>query len=348
MPVRNWRFFPLGLVGLLACSVSLFCLQQLRSSAQYLIAQPSIKLKPSAMGTVSTPPLRLVLVKFPVGLDTQIWGSKAQPGDRAALLKAIDYSLRYLQTAKAVEEYQKYPIIGISRERVQQSLKRFRELVATNQSPLRLQKAVEQEFAFYQAIGKDGQGTAAFTGYFEPVHKASRIPTATFRYPLFRLPSNFATWPKPHPTRSQLEGADGLQYSSNQLNQLELVWLADRLEAFLVQVQGSARLQLTDGTMMTVGYAGATDYPYTGIGRELVKDGKLKLEDLTLPAVVQYFQQNPQDLNVYLPRNQRFVFFKETGGSPALGRLNVPVTPERSIATDKVLFPEGALALIQT
>jgi membrane-bound lytic murein transglycosylase A len=129
---------------------------------------------------------------------------------------------------------------------------------------------------------------------------------------------------------------------------LELVWLRDRLQAFLIQVQGSARLQLTDGGTLTVGYAGRTDYPYTGIGRELVKDGKMRLEDLTLPALVKYFQTVPQDLNRYLPRNQRFVFFKDTQGTAATGSLGVPVTAERSIATDKSLMPPGALALIQT
>jgi membrane-bound lytic murein transglycosylase A len=126
------------------------------------------------------------------------------------------------------------------------------------------------------------------------------------------------------------------------------VWLPDRLEAFLVQVQGSARLQLTDGTVMTIGVAGHTNQPYTGIGRELVKDGKLRLEDLNLPNVVQYFRQHPDELDTYLPRNRRFVFFQNTQGAPAMGSLGVPVTAERSIATDKSLMPPGAIALIQT
>jgi membrane-bound lytic murein transglycosylase A len=99
---------------------------------------------------------------------------------------------------------------------------------------------------------------------------------------------------------------------------------------------------------MTIGYAGNTDYPYVGIGRELVKAGKIKPEELTLPAVVQYFKDHPDELDVYLPKNQRFVFFQPTGGSPATGSLGVPVLPERSIATDKSLFPPGALAVIQT
>jgi membrane-bound lytic murein transglycosylase A len=264
------------------------------------------------------------------------------------LLAAIDHSLRYLSTEKAAQDYRRLALPGITRDRVRRSLQRFRQLVVQSQSVEALQAAVEREFAFYQATGKDGQGTVGFTGYFEPIHEASRVRTKEFAYPIFRLPPDFSSWRKPHPTRAQLEGTDGLQFTKGPLKGLELVWLRDRLEAFLIQVQGSARLLMTDGSTKTIGYAGNTDYPYIGIGRELVKAGKIKLEDLTLPAVLQYFKDHPDELDVYLPRNQRFVFFKPTGGSPATGSLGVPVLPERSIATDKSLFPPGALAVIQT
>ena len=276
-------------------------------------------------------------------LDEQLW---QRFGDRKALLNAIDYSLRYLQTAQAVRAYQKYPVKGVTRDRVDRSLRRFRQLILSSRSAQQLQTAVEREFVFYRSTGKDNQGTVSFTGYFEPVHTASRVRTADYRYPLYRAP-NIATW-NPHPTRVELEGKDGLQSDKGRLRGLELVWLNDRLEAFLVQVQGSARLQLTDGTTMTIGVAAHTNQPYTGIGRELVKDGKLRLEDLNLPNVVQYFQQHPNELDLYLPRNRRFVFFQNTQGAPATGSLGVPVTAERSIATDKSLMPPGAIALIQT
>jgi membrane-bound lytic murein transglycosylase A len=295
-------------------------------------AVPALRLQPQ----VSLPP------------DQQLFrGMDGRSGDRSTLLRAIDQSLRYLNTNKAAADYGKLKLAGISRERVRRSVVRFRQLLVQAKSPEALQAAVNREFVWYQASGKDGQGTVGFTGYFEPVHTASPIPTAEYRYPLFRLPVGFASWPKPHPSRLQLEGANGLQFGTSPLKGRELVWLRDRLEAFLIQVQGSARLNLTNGGTMTVGYAGHTEHPYVGIGRELVKDGKLRPEDLTLPNVIAYFQQNPADLDVYLPRNQRFVFFTETGGAPALGSLGVPVSPERSIATDKSLFPPGALAAIQ-
>jgi membrane-bound lytic murein transglycosylase A len=291
--------------------------------------------QPAAVPLVQSSPM------LDVGLDDRVLR------DRTSLLKAIDHSLAYLQTPKAAETYQKYPVKGVTRDRVERSLRRFRSLLMQAKSGSALQRAVQQEFTVYQSIGKDGQGTVGFTGYFEPIHTASRVRTAEFRYPLFRLPTDFATWKTPHPTRLELEGANGLK-SDGKLKGLELAWMRDRLEAFLIQVQGSARLNLTDGTKMTIGVAGLTNQPYTGIGRELVKDGKIKLKDLQLPTVINYFKKNPADLDVYLPRNQRFVFFRDTNGAPALGSLNVPVTAERSIATDKSLMPPGALALIRT
>lgn len=280
-----------------------------------------------------------------LGLDDQLWEAN---GDRVALLTAIDYSLAYLQTAEAAVAYEQYPVSGITRGRVRRSLERFRQLLVECRSAAELRTAVLQEFELYQSVGSDGQGTVDFTGYFEPVYPASRTPTAEYRYPLYRMPPDLEQWARPHPSRRQLEGEDGLRGTQGRLQGLELVWLRDRLEAYLVQVQGSARLQLTDGSMMSIGYAGRTDYPYVSIGRELVNDGKFREEELTLPMVIEYFQTNPAALNTYLPRNDRFVFFRETTGTPATGSLSVPVTAERSIATDKTLMPPGALALIHT
>jgi membrane-bound lytic murein transglycosylase A len=291
-------------------------------------------------------PMSQELQSFQPGLLTD--ESLAALSQRQTLLAAIARSLDYLQTPAAVEDYRQYPVSGITRDRVQRSLERFRQLVLAHPDPAQLQIAVLREFDLYQATGTDGAGTVEFTGYFEPTYRASRVRTAEYQYPLYRLPPNLAQWAQPHPTRVQLEGTDGLQGSAGLLNGLELVWLSDRLQAFLVQVQGSARLQLTDGSTMTVGYAGRTEYPYTSLGRQLVNDGKFTLEELSLPVLIQYFEQNPADLDLYIPRNNRFVFFQETRGAAAIGSLGVPVTAERSIATDKSLMPPGALALIHT
>lgn len=281
----------------------------------------------------------------PLGYDPQLWHRSGGSGDWRSLLQAIDYSLHYLETPEAIAAYAQYPVAGVTRDRVQRSLRRFRQMVRTSSTPAALQAAIERKFTLYQASGYDAAGTVDFTGYFEPTYSASRQPTAEYRYPLYRRPP-LESWPLPHPTRAELEGSDGLQASQGLLRGLELVWLSDRLEAFLIQVQGSARLNLTDGSEMSVGYAGRTEYDYTSLGRALVTAGRVAEADLTLPILIEYFRQFPAELDTYLPLNQRFVFFRETYGSPPTGSLSVPVTAGRSIATDKTLMPPGALALI--
>ncbi len=277
-------------------------------------------------------------------LDEVIYG---EIPEKNALISAIARSLQYLQTANAAAAYQNYQVAGITRDRVIKSLQRFRELLLKTNSATELQQAIEREFVLYQSIGKDNKGSVLFTAYYEPLYAASRVPTAEYRYPVYRLPPDFNSWPKPHPTREELEGADGLQGAKGKLRGLELFWFRDRFEPYLTQIQGSAKLQLPDGTQTTIGYAGNTAYNYKSIGRELVDDGKLPQEGVTMPTILDYFQKHPQELNIYIPRDRSFVFFQENHGQPAQGSINVPLTAERSIATDKSLMPPGALALIR-
>lgn len=278
-----------------------------------------------------------------LGRDDQLWKK-----DRVALLQAVDLSLRYLNSPNAARAYRNYPVQGITLERVRRSLLRFRTLVTQSPNAAALQAAVKRDFVFYQSVGNDNQGNVHFTGYFEPIYRASRRRTAEYRYPLYRKPSNFSRWSKPHPTRSQLEGSDGLGNNSL-LKGSELVWFKNRLEAYLVQIQGSAKLQLTDGTTISLSFDGNTDYPYVSLGKELVQDGIFQPGELTLPVLIDYFKKNPDALDRYVPRNNRFIFFRETSATAkATGSIGVPVIAERSIATDKSLMPPGALAVFVT
>jgi membrane-bound lytic murein transglycosylase A len=314
----------------------------------------AVAIAPLLMGQIPAKalPLRVMNpqeVPSNLGKDSQLWQlPDGSIGDKTKLLKALNQSLNYLDTSASQAAYRNYPVPGVTHARVRRSVLRFRTLLQAATSPTALAAAVRKEFDFYESVGKDNQGTVDFTGYFEATYRASRVRTADYRYPLYRTPTNFANWSQPHPTRLQLEGADGLQSSKGKLRGQEMVWLRDRLEAYLVQVQGSARLTLTDGKIMTIGVSSKTNYPYISIGKELVKAGKVRLEDLSLPFLIQYFQAHPTELDEYIPRNQRFIFFQETNGAPATGNLGVPVTAERSIATDKSIMPPGALAILQT
>lgn len=286
-------------------------------------------------------PVALEAIAYP---DDDLWCDC----NRQALTAAIDQSLRYLDTDKAAADYQRLQIPGFSRERVRRSLVRFRELLHQAEDPDELQRLVQREFTFYQSVGTDGAGTVDFTAYFEPTYQASPVRTETFRYPLYRRPPGLEQWRSPHPTRLELEGEDGIPPAHSPLLGQELVWLPSRLQAYLVQVQGSGRLQMPDGSQMTVGFDGNTDYPYVSLGKELVNDGIFSLETLTLPKLIEYFETHPEKLSDYIPRNDRFIFFRATNGAPPTGSLGRPVTPRRSIATDKSLMPPGAIALIST
>lgn len=282
-----------------------------------------------------------------LGVDDKLWGN---PSDKAILIQSIDNSLRYLNTPTAMRFYdhysQQYP--QFTRERVIASLTRFKELIRTASTPENLNLAIKNEFTLYRSVGQDQGGTVLFTGYFQPVYPASRTPTHEYRYPLYRRPDNFSEWIKPHPTRVQLEGEDGLLGNDSILSGYELVWLKDRFDAYLVQIQGSAELQLTDGSLLKVGFDGNTDYPYVSISKALVGDGKIPQIEISLPRVIEYFEAHPEELNTYIPLNNRFIFFQETPDQPPTGSIGVPVMSERSIATDKTIFPAGGLAILQT
>lgn len=224
-----------------------------------------------------------------------------------------------------------------SRAMIMRSLARL-QTFANARSEAQFRNYMRRDFVLWQAAPG-----VHFTGYFEPVYEARLRPEGRFRWPLYRLP-DLKNWPRPHPTRLQLEGADGTR-PSPLLHGYVLAYLPDRLQAYLVQVQGSARLKMPDKTI-SIGYAGHTNWGYTGMGRELIKDGKISFEQLTQQAMLNYFHTHPEELNDYLPRNRRFVFFRATHNRPVTGALGIPLVEGRSMATDKTMLPPGAPALV--
>ncbi|MEM7553885.1 MAG: MltA domain-containing protein [Cyanobacteria bacterium P01_A01_bin.84] len=280
--------------------------------------------------------------------DKQLWGKNNRSADKQALITSLDRSLKYLQSPSTEITYKKFEKSGITRNRVIKSLQRFRQLLLQSKSATELNTALAKEFTFYQSLGRDNQGTVLFTAYYEPLYIASRVATPEFRYPIYKLPPDIKTWSRPHPTRLELEGADGLQGSKGKLKGLEIFWFRDRLEPVLIQIQGSAKLQFIDGSQTSVGYAGNVAHNYQSIGKALVDDGKIPTDKIDMPAIFDYFKKYPQDLDIYIPRDPSFVFFQENFGAPAQGSIQVALTPDRSIATDKSLMPPGALAMIRS
>jgi len=215
---------------------------------------------------------------------------------------------------------------------------------------------MHEEFDIYTSVGWDGSGTVLFTGYYSPIFQASPTPTAEYRFPLYKRPADLVADPltgevkgrrtatgfSPYPARRELE-------SSNQLAGSELVYLKSRLDAYIVEVQGSAKLTMTDGTTMLVGFSGTNGLAYTSLGRMLADEGKIDKDKISLPLIREYFLTHPAELDGYIHRNDRFVFFATYDATdwPA-GSLGVKVEPRRSIATDKLIYPRGVVTMVVT
>jgi len=204
----------------------------------------------------------------------------------------------------------------------------------------------------FRVESPDGAGEGLITGYFEPLVEASRVPRRQFRIPLYAAPPDLATR-RPYWTRQQI---DTLPAAQQALKGRELAWVADPLDALILQIQGSGRLQIneTDGTrrLVRVAYAGHNDQPYRSVGRWLVEQGELKLEQASWPAIRQWAAAHPQRLNELLWSNPRYVFFREEPlPDPQLGPKGaqaVPLTPGRSIAVDPLSVPYGTIAWLDT
>ena len=128
---------------------------------------------------------------------------------------------------------------------------------------------------------------------------------------------------------------------------LELAWARDPVDVFFMEIEGSGTLRLPDGRDVRVGYAAQNGRPYRSIGRLLIDEGRLAPEAVSAQAIRAWLAGHPEERARVLRHNASYVFFRRLDGAP-LGSLGVPVTPERSIATDHRLFPLAALAFVRT
>jgi peptidoglycan lytic transglycosylase A len=271
--------------------------------------------------------------------------------DLDSLTTALRRSLNYLNKPSSA---QYFPYGDIHREDVVKTLETFLALVDAGARSDEINGLVRASFDVYESVGCDDQGTVLFTGYYTPIFDGSLQRTGRFRYPLYRMPENLVKGPDGQ-TRG-LQGVDGeitpfppraVLEDSGLLQGQELVWLSDPFEAYLAHVQGSARIRLPDRRIITVGYAANNGHDYQSVAKMLIDDGRIPGERMSLAAMMNYFQQHPNEVDQYVRRNPRYVFF-EIGEGPPCGSLNEPVTPWRTIATDKSIFPRGCLAFLST
>lgn len=222
-------------------------------------------------------------------------------------------------------------------------------------------------YAVIRQTGSLREDTGLVTGYYEPLLKGARSASAQFRSPLYAPPADLLTidlsalYPelKGKRLRGRVQGNRVIPYynraeleTSSSLRGREIVWVDDALDAFLLQVQGSGRVQLASGEVIRLQYADQNGYPYQSVGRYLVDKGELTVEQATMPGIRQWLAANPARLNEVLDSNPSYVFFSEekiddpTQGPK--GAQGVPLTPGRSIAVDPASVPLGVPVFLDT
>lgn len=212
-------------------------------------------------------------------------------------------------------------------------------------SPQDQRQWMQERLQPFRVESLHGEATGLLTSYYEPVLEASRVPTNGFTVPLYQPPAGLAQR-KPWFSRQDI---DTLPQAQAALQGRAIAYLADPIDALVLQIQGSGRIRITqpDGSQRWVrlAYAGTNDQPYRSVGRWLLDQGLIK--DASWPGIKAWLAQNPQRQQELLWSNPRVVFFREepitdrdTSEGPR-GAQGVALTPGRSIAVDPGSIPYG-------
>ena len=230
-----------------------------------------------------------------------------------------------------------------------------------------LRNFFESRFQPYLLTNPDGATNGLVTGYYEPLLNGSRQRGGKFQHPVLGVPGDLLTIDlsevlpdlKNMRLRGRLQGNKVVPYYSRanivgrekDYADRTLVWVDDAVELFFLQIQGSGRVRLPDGSMLRLNYADQNGHPYRSLGRELIDRGELRLEQASMQGIQAWARTNPDKLNDALNTNPSYVFFREvaaTGDEGPQGALGVPLSAERSIAVDPRHVPLGVPVFLAT
>lgn len=198
----------------------------------------------------------------------------------------------------------------------------------------------------FQPVELKGTSDVLFTGYYEPEIAGARRPSELFSVPLYRAPPEVSDH-SPWATRSDIETLGLLEGRG-----LEIAWIAHEIDRFFLQVQGSGRIRLTDGTVLRLGFGGRNGHPYRSIGQELVARGIILQEAVSAEKIRAYAVSDPAAGRALMQHNPSYVFFRVVPELPSdhgpIGTLGAPVTAMRSLAVDPQCVPLGSPVWIET
>ena len=242
---------------------------------------------------------------------------------------------------------------------------------ADRNNPGTLRAYYQKFYKPYQLVQNDGATNGLFTGYYEPLLQGAKERNQKARYPIYGGPANLLTlelgdlFPElkgkrvrgrltdnnkvvPYWTRGEIEDDPA------RLHAKTLAWVDDPIELFFLQIQGSGRIQMPDGSRQRIGYADRNGQPYKSIGTVLIQRGDLSSDKASMQGIQNWARNNPGKVQSLLNENPSYVFFRNLPTDPSNpdagppGALGVPLTPGRSIAIDPRGTPLGAPVWLDT
>jgi len=244
------------------------------------------------------------------------------------------------------------------------SLEYFLSFIQAKPSQKDLKQFIKSNYLVYQSAGRDKRGEVLFTGYYEPFLQGSLKPNAEYKIPVFTRPDDLITIdlspfsPEykgkkitgrftdqtvvPYYDRSEITKGKVLEGKAR-----KLAWLKDPVDLFFLQIQGSGRVFLDNGDTINIHYHATNGCPYRSIGKLLIETEKIPRSEMSMQKIREYLRDHPEEIEDVLNYNPSYIFFKIEEDGP-LGCLNVKLTPGRSIALDRRIFPLPALAFIET
>lgn len=276
---------------------------------------------------------------------------------------AMDQSLVYLRRLPPEREF----VFGADRysaAHMIRSLTVFKDFLDTRPSADELRSFLRDQYVVYRSLGSDGSGRVLFTGYYEPFLQGSLRQTETYRYPVYGMPEDLVQIdlslfsPKFNGERitARIDNRQVLPYFDREDISFDnrlggkaevLAWVDSRVDLFFLQIQGSGRIFLEEGGAINVHYRTSNGHPYRSIGRLLIEEEKIDPRRMSMQQIRQYLNEHPEEIRRILTHNPSYIFFQIEKEGPT-GALGIELTPGRSIAIDRRLFPDAALAFAES
>ncbi|WP_154655431.1 murein transglycosylase A [Maridesulfovibrio hydrothermalis] len=290
------------------------------------------------------------------GLINRVYAQSGSDFSWMDLQKGVEYNLKYLSRKSGNKVAARYGKTEITWEMLRRTNEEFLDILPRLETSPEL---LEENFVWFELSPR-----TLLTGYYEPYLEASLTPDPAYPYPLYSVPSDLKKldlgkfhhrW-KGQQLLYRVENEKVMPYHDREAidfngalegQGLEVAWVKDLVDVFILQIQGSGRLILPDGTVKHVLYAGKNGLKYVSLGKVLIQRGLLSKEGMSMQKIRSFLKENPQYVEDLLKTNPSYVFFRIDDEGP-FGSMNAPLTPMISVATDSKVLPLGTLALLTT